>query len=154
MSIYLTFKEVWRNRGRFFLFSLVIALITVLVLFIAGLAEGLANANREYLSKLDGELIVFQEDVKLSTLTSRVGNDALLKARRVPGVVDVGAVGLSNATLVFPDGREDLDISLVGVQSGRPGGAPALDGRDLLSSRAFETVIDRNVVSSTGLVST
>jgi putative ABC transport system permease protein len=66
-------------------------------------------------------------------------------------VVDVGAVGLSNATLVFSDEREDLDISLVGVQSGRPGGAPALEGRDLLSSRAFETVIDRNVVNSTGL---
>lgn len=32
---YLTFKEIWRNRGRFFLFSLVIALITILVLFIA-----------------------------------------------------------------------------------------------------------------------
>jgi putative ABC transport system permease protein len=81
MSIYLTFKEVWRNRGRFLLFSLVIALITILVLFIAGLAEGLATANREYLSKLDGELIVFQE-CEASTLTSRVGNDALLK----PGV--------------------------------------------------------------------
>ena len=27
MAAYLGFKEVWRNRGRFFLFSLVIALI-------------------------------------------------------------------------------------------------------------------------------
>jgi len=34
MPFYLAFKEMWRNRGRFFLFSLVIALITVLVLFI------------------------------------------------------------------------------------------------------------------------
>ena len=151
MSVYLTLKEVWRNRGRFFLFGLVIALITVLVLFIAGLAEGLATANREYLSKLDGELIVFQEDVKLSTLTSRLGSDTLQKTRRVPGVIDVGAVGLSNASLVFGNGQEDLDISLIGVQPGKPGGASALEGRDLLSARAFETVIDRNVVSRTGL---
>ena len=151
MSIYLTIKEVWRNRGRFFLFSLVIALITILVLFIAGLAEGLATANREYLAKLDGELIVFQEDVKLSTLTSRVGRDTLQKTRRVPGVADVGAVGLSNATLVFSNRQEDLDISLIGVQPGKPGGASALEGRDLLSPRAFETVIDRNVVNRTGL---
>ena len=151
MSVYLTIKEIWRNRGRFFLFGLVIALITILVLSIAGLAEGLATANREYLAKLDGELIVFQEDVKLSTLTSRVGRDTLQKTRRVPGVADVGAVGLSNATLVLSNGKEDLDISLIGVQPGKPGGASALEGRDLLSPRAFETVIDRNVVNRTGL---
>ncbi|MBT7989221.1 MAG: ABC transporter permease, partial [Anaerolineae bacterium] len=40
MSIYLSLKEVWRNKGRFFLFSMVIALIAVLVLFTAGLGEG------------------------------------------------------------------------------------------------------------------
>ena len=39
MAAYLGFKEVWRNRGRFFLFSLVIALIAILVLFTAGLGE-------------------------------------------------------------------------------------------------------------------
>ena len=35
MAFYLSIKEVWRNRGRFLLFSLVIALITLLVLFVA-----------------------------------------------------------------------------------------------------------------------
>ena len=151
MSWYLSIKEIWRNRSRFLLFSLVIALITVLVLFIAGLAEGLANANREYLSKLDAELIVFQEDVKLSTLTSRLGNSTNVKVKRLPGVADVGPVGLSNATLVFPDGGEDLDISLVGVEPGKPGGAPAFIGRDLRSSRAFETVIDGDIAESAGI---
>ena len=55
MSLYLSLKEIWRNKGRFFLFSLVIALITILVLFIAALAEGLATANKEYLEKLEKE---------------------------------------------------------------------------------------------------
>ena len=57
-SFYLTFKEIWRNRGRFLLFSLVIALITVLVLFISALADGLGSGNREYIEKLNGELLV------------------------------------------------------------------------------------------------
>lgn len=38
MAVYLAMKEILRYRGRFFLFSLVIALITTLVLFIAALA--------------------------------------------------------------------------------------------------------------------
>jgi putative ABC transport system permease protein len=66
MSFYLALKEVWRLRGRFLLISLVIALITVLVLFVAGLAEGLGAGNIEYLSKLNADLIVYQENSSLS----------------------------------------------------------------------------------------
>jgi putative ABC transport system permease protein len=53
MAFYLALKEIWRNKGRYFLFSLVIALIAVLVLFIAALNEGLSSVNKEYLDKLD-----------------------------------------------------------------------------------------------------
>ena len=45
LAFYLALKEVLRNRGRFLLVSMVIALITLLVLFIAALGEGLANGN-------------------------------------------------------------------------------------------------------------
>lgn len=148
MPVYLSFKEVWRYKGRFFLFSMVIALITILVLFISGLAEGLANANREYLAKLDGELLVFQADSKLSTLSSRLDSSTLIKVKRVPGVAEVGPVGFSNATLVFDDGREDVDISLVGVEPGKPGGAPAFEGDNLRLKSADETVIDGNLARS------
>ena len=34
MAVYLSLKEIWRLRGRFLLISLVIALITLLVLFV------------------------------------------------------------------------------------------------------------------------
>ena len=151
LSLYLAIKEVWRNKSRFFLFSLVIALITTLVLFIAGLAEGLATANREYLAKLDGELVVFQNNVDLSTLTSRISESTLTKVRRIPGVAEAGPVGFSNATIVFSDGREDVDISLIGVEPGQPGGAPALSGRNLKNRQAEEAVIDGNMAKQAGL---
>ena len=57
---YLAFKEIWRNKGRFLLVSMVIALITTLVLFVDGLAEGLGAGNIEYLQKLNGELVLFR----------------------------------------------------------------------------------------------
>ncbi len=151
MAIYLSLKEIWRNRGRYFLFSLVIALITILVLFIAGLGEGLASANKEYLEKLDAELIVFQEDVKLSTTASRLRQNLVAKVRRLPGVADVGPVGLANATILLPDADADLDIALIGHNPGKPGGAPALVGRPLDRERAYETVIDSNVAQQAGL---
>ena len=144
MSFYLAFKELWRNRGRFFLVSLVIALITVLVLFVSALAEGLATANKEYIEKLDADLIVFQESAELSTTASRIGRSTLNDIRRVDGVVAAGPIGFSSAAIVLGDGDE-LDIALVGVEPGQPGEIPALRGRGLRSRRAQEAVIDSRV---------
>jgi putative ABC transport system permease protein len=151
MGSFLALKEVWRGKGRFLLFSLVIALITVLVLFIAGLAEGLAAANKEYLEKVDGQLIVFQEDQDLSTIASRLGRNKISRIRGVEGVDAVGPVGLSSAKVVIPGTGEDLDVSLIGYVPGSPGGAPAFEGESLRRERTFETVIDKSVASQTNL---
>ncbi len=148
MSFYLAFKEVWRNKGRFFLFSLVIALITSLVLFIAALAEGLAEANKQYLEQLDAELLVFQENTKLSTTASRIGTSKMNDLERVEGVAMAGPIGFSSATVVFADGREPVDISLIGVDAGHPGNPAVVTGKNLLTNRGSETVIDSNMAQA------
>lgn len=151
MAFFLAFKEVWRNRSRFFLFSLVIALITTLVLFIAALAEGLAQANKQYLEKLDAELLVFQKDVELSANTSRINLSRLNDVARVEGVQAVGPLGFSNGVLVFPDGREDLNVSLIGVEARKPGAPPVIIGEDFQIDRGFQIIVDMNVVTRTGV---
>jgi putative ABC transport system permease protein len=151
MAIFLAFKEVWRNKGRFFLFSLVIALITTLVLFVAALAEGLAQANREYLKKLDAELLVFQANTELSTFSSRLNRSTLNDINRVEGVQEAGPIGFASAAIVFPDGREDLNVSIIGVEPNKPGAPPVLSGKPILSERGSEIVIDGNVASQGGV---
>ena len=108
MAVYLALKEVWRNKGRFLLIAMVVSLITVLVLFIAALSEGLAAANREYIEKLNGELMVYQEGAQLSTTASRIGRARLAEFRRVAGVADAGQVGFASVKVVPPDGARNL----------------------------------------------
>jgi putative ABC transport system permease protein len=151
MAFYLAFKEVWRNRGRFFLFSLVIALITTLVLFIAALSEGLATANKQFLVKLDAQLLVFQKNVDLSANTSRIALTKRNDIARLDGIEAVGPIGLSNVAIVLPGGKKDVNTSLIGVESGKPGEPPVLSGRNLLIDRGSEAIIDQNVVDKTGL---
>jgi len=67
------------------LVALVIALITVLVLFIAGLGEGLGAGNREYIEKLNADLIIYQEKVDLLIPSSRFDRSKLTEVRRVAG---------------------------------------------------------------------
>ncbi|HNB52814.1 MAG TPA: ABC transporter permease, partial [Anaerolineales bacterium] len=151
MAFYLTIKEIWRNRNRYLTFSMVIALITLLVLFIAGLGEGLATANKEFIEKIDGELLLFQENTEYSTTSSRIAWSKLNDIKRVEGVVEVGPIGLSSATVVFPELEEPLDVALIGVEPGKPGEPPAYLGRNLLTDRGLEMVIDEDIAAETGM---
>ncbi len=149
--LYLASKEMWRNWGRFLLVSLVIALITLLVVFLAGLSEGLSLSNKEFLGKLEGELIVFQEQANLSIPSSQLGTDTKRKIQRVSGVADVGAVGFSSV-FITNDGNEwEESVSLFGVELGKPGEPALLEGRQLSSARAKEVIIGGHVALSTGL---
>ena len=151
MAFYLAFKEVWRNKGRFALIAAVVALITVLVLFIAALAEGLASANREYIEKLNGELLVFQANTQLSTAASRIGRSRVGELRRVEGVEAVGQVGFSTAKLVPPNGGDDVNVAFIGVEPGMPGEPEVFAGRQLERSRGNNVIVDEGVIARLGV---
>ncbi len=150
IASYLAFKEVWRNKGRFLLVALVIGLITLLVLFIAALGEGLGNGNREYISKLDAELIAFQSKSEFVIAASRLGRDRLAAVRRVEGVADAAMLGTARASLILSD-DEPLNISLLGVEPGRTGEPTVLSGRQLSTDLASEAIIDRNTAIRSNL---
>ncbi len=143
LATYLAIKEVIRNRGRFLLVALVIALITLLVLFIAALGEGLANGNRQYVANLDAQLIVFLEKSDYSISASRLEPNVVKSVRRVEGVADAGAIYTSNTQIVSLP--KPLKISMLGVEANRPGLPTLLEGRYFRGGEAREAVMDMNV---------
>jgi putative ABC transport system permease protein len=145
LSFFLAGKEIWRNRGRFLLFSLVIALITLLVLFIAALGEGLGNGNREYISNIDGELIVFRENSDFNITASRLDQTSVRAVRRVAGVADAGGISTSTTAIVLPE--DVLKVSLLGVEQDRPGFPEITEGQTFSGGLAREAIVDSNVLS-------
>ena len=151
MFIFLASREIWRNKGRFFLFSMVIALITVLVLFVSALAEGLALANKEYLDNLDVDLLVFEETAELSASASMIGRSLLNDIRRVEGVEEIGAIGFSVGTIIFQDEREAIDVSLIGIEANAPGQPLVVAGENLEVNRGNDVLVDANAVEAAGI---
>jgi putative ABC transport system permease protein len=151
MSMYLAAKEMWRLKGRFLLIASVIALITTLVLFVAALAEGLGNGNKEYLEKLNADLIAYKSDVDLSVQTSRLNRPTAQEIRRVQGVRDVGQISVATASVVLPNATGNIGVSILGVEPGRPGEPPVVQGRQLSDLNAREALIDRNTALRTNL---
>jgi putative ABC transport system permease protein len=144
LSIYLALKEIWRNRGRFFLVALVIALITLLVLFIAALGEGLGTNNRQYVANLDAQLVVFLDKSDYIIASSRLDQSTLKAVRRVDGIADAGPISTSSTAIMLDNGKV-LKVSMLGVEAGRPGLPPVIEGRTYQTQLAKEVVIDRNV---------
>jgi putative ABC transport system permease protein len=150
LSIYLAIKEIVRNRGRFLLVSLVIALITLLVLFIAALGEGLGNSNRQYLANLNADLLVYSDKADFVIPSSRVDRTLSRTLRRVDGMADAGIITTSSTAILLPN-NEVLKVSLIGVEPGTPGAPPAIEGSNLGSELAAEAVIDRNIALRTDI---
>ena len=149
LAAYLAIKEVIRNRGRFLMVALVIALITLLVLFIAALGEGLSNANRQYVANLDAQLIVFLEKSDFSITASRLETNTVKSVRRVEGVADAGPIYTSNTEIVSLE--EPLKISMLGVEANRPGMPALLEGRYFRGGEAREAVMDKSVAERSNL---
>jgi putative ABC transport system permease protein len=147
----LALSEIWRSKGRFLLFSLVVALITVLILFVAALGEGLGTGNREFIEKLNAELLVYQDTARLSIASSRVDDDTARAVRYVDGVREVGPIGFSSAAVILPGGEEPLDVALIGVEPGKPGQPPVVNGRGLRRKNGDELIVDRTVAAVAGL---
>ncbi len=149
LAFYLAFKEVIRNKGRFLLVALVIALITLLVLFIAALGEGLADGNRQYVANLDAHLVVFLEKSDFIISSSRLEVNTIRAVRRVEGVEEAGQIFTSTSQIVSLE--EPLKISLLAAEPGRPGMPPLTGGRPFRGGEAYETVIDQSVALRTGI---
>lgn len=145
----LALKEMLRNRGRFLSIGAVIALITVLILFLAGLGEGLGLGNRQFVAGVDADLLVYQDTADLQIAASQFDRSTLAAVRRAPGVADVGAVAFSS-TVVELAGTEDLRVSLIGVEPGRPGAPPLVSGPGFTSGSANEAILGRQAALRSG----
>lgn len=151
MPIYLAAKELGRLKGRFLLIAAVVALITTLVLFVAALAEGLGSGNKEYLEKLNADLIAYKSGVDLSVQTSQLDRPKAQDIRLVAGVKAVGQISASSASVILPGRTDNIGVSILGVEPGHPGEPPVVQGRQLSDLSAREVLIDRNTALRTNL---
>lgn len=146
MIFKLAYKEMIRGKGRFLAVALIVALVTVLVLFEMAMAEGLTLASSQYIAGMDAELVIFRDKSKMSIPASNLGSKQLNDIERVEGVEAVGPIGFSTATLIAGGKAQRLEVSLIGVEPGKPGAPDVLAGRMLSDDRANEVVIDQNVL--------
>ncbi|TPW77705.1 FtsX-like permease family protein [Schumannella soli] len=123
----------WRDlrfaRGRFVLIGSVVALITLLVGFLAGLTGGLASQNISGVLGLPGDRLVLQKPAtgKPSFSESVIDSATRTSWRAAPGVDDVTPVGIVQGRASIHGAASAVGVAVFGL----PAGAPASIVADL-----------------------
>lgn len=124
--MFLAIRDLWWARGRFALMAGAIALITLLVVMLSGLTEGLGRQSTSAITSLRTDRVAIERPPSGETLsmsTSRVSRTALEHARNQPGVRAADPIGISSTRISI--GSTPAPATLFGVD---PGAAVAPHG--------------------------
>ncbi|MGB3735739.1 MAG: ABC transporter permease [Ilumatobacter sp.] len=121
----LALKELRRRPGRFSTATVIITLIAVLLMFLGSLLDGLIRSSTGAIRAQDADAIVYSSTAQASFPRSRIEVDVRDQVEALPGVDEVGGIGLVQLGARIPgNGPRDLaNIALFGYELA-PDGVP------------------------------
>jgi putative ABC transport system permease protein len=133
----LALRELRRRPSRFLAAAGVLTLISLLLMFLGGLLDGLVRNATGAVRAQPGGLLVFSADAQDSFLRSRIAADIRARIEAVPGVERAAGIGIVQLGARVPGAgpRELADVALFGYEwapSGVPG--PPADGETYADS--------------------
>ena len=146
--MFLAVRELIYARSRFALMGSVVALISVLMVLLAGLSSGLVNDGVSGLQRMPVQGFAFAAETRTDSAFTRsvVGPEQVDQWAARPDVADATPMGLSIINAKTSAGTP-VDLTLIGADTQGPlipavaqGRAPAADGEILVSSTAADNV--------------
>lgn len=129
--MFLGTKEIRHARGRFGLITSVVGLITLLLIMLTGLTNGLGKENTSALENLGADRIIFHTPSgKPSFSDSQVSEEELKYWAQVPGVEEVEALGVAQTRMEAGNGEAE-PIALFAREGISGVGVPASVAEDL-----------------------
>lgn len=89
----LALRELHRRPSRFIVATAILALISMLLIVLGGLLDGLTASNTGAMRAQRGQLIVYSSDAENSLVRSRITPRVRLEVERVAGARDVAGLG-------------------------------------------------------------
>lgn len=148
----LALTELRRRPGRFLVATVVLTFLSLLLLLLGGLLDGLFIGSTGAIRAQRADAIVYSANARDSFLRSRVDGTLRAEVEDVPGVDEVGGLGVALLAAQVPGETELANVAVLGYEL-PPSGVPDVpaDGH----AWADETLRDRGAaVGDTILVGT
>ena len=117
----LALRELRRRPGRFAVAGGALAFLTVLLLFLGGLLDGLFLGSTGLIRSQESDLLTFSDDARLSLLRSRVDPAVRSEIDAVNGVEATQGLGVALVAAAVPGEAELADVAVVGYEGGAAG---------------------------------
>lgn len=116
--MFLALRDLWWARGRFALMVGAIALITLLVVMLTGLTDGLGRQSTSAITSLKADRVALAttSGTSPSFAASRITDTQLAAARSVRGVSAAEPVGISSNRITI--GQDAVPVALFGADPG------------------------------------
>ncbi len=110
--------ELRRKPGRFAIVGLALTLLSLLLLFIGALLDGLFLNSTGAIRAHDADAVVFSDDARESFLRSSVDDETRSAILGVDGVAEVGGLGFSLLGVHVPGEDDIVDGAIAGYELG------------------------------------
>lgn len=120
----LALRELRRRPGRFTMATLTLAVLAALLLFLAGLLDGLYLGSTGAIRAQQADVFVYGDTSRESFLRSRIDPTTRQVVSGVDGVTEVGGLGLALVGVAVPGSTDLADAAVIGYELA-PRGVPA-----------------------------
>lgn len=146
--MYLAIREMRFAKGRYSLIATIMVLVSFLVLFVTGLAQGLAYDNAASIKNMAATHFVLEQDSNHRFTRSQVNQDQLEQSRSVVGQDNAEPLGVKMTTVSPADDTKKIDVTLFMVN---PEGwlAPTVtEGVSIADQKDGQVVVDQKLSES------
>ncbi|SHN73154.1 putative ABC transport system permease protein [Paenibacillus sp. ov031] len=146
--MYLAIREMRFAKGRYALIATIMVLVSFLVLFVTGLAQGLAYDNAASIKNMAATHFVLEQDSNHRFTRSQVNQDQLEQTRSVVGQENAEPLGVKMTTVSPAGDTKKIDVTLFMVN---PEGwlAPTVtEGSPITDLKDGQVVVDQKLSES------
>ncbi|WP_195574163.1 ABC transporter permease [Paenibacillus sp. 1001270B_150601_E10] len=143
--MFLALREMKHAKLRYSLIGLIMVLIAWLVLFVSGLAAGLASDNAASLQHMNATHLVLQEESDHRLTRSAMELSALDEVRKIVGEPDSAALGVRMTTLTKEGETKKTDATFFAVDANGRLAPKITEGSMITNTTETEVVADASL---------
>ncbi len=143
--MYLAIREMRFAKVRYSLIAIIMLLVSFLVLFVTGLARGLAYDNAASIQNMDATHFIMEKDSDHRFTRSQLNDEVVQQASLIAGKENVQPLGVKMATMTAEGTTDKLDMTLFGMS---PEGwllPKVTEGEAIASGGTGQVLVDRKL---------
>ncbi|MDO3411960.1 ABC transporter permease [Saccharibacillus sp. CPCC 101409] len=146
--MFLALREIRFSRTRYVLIVTIMLLVSFLVLFVTGLANGLGSATSSAVRSMKADHFAVQKDSDDRFARSQLHAQQVEDARAIVGADSAEPLGVQMTTVTKDGQSGKIDIALFGAEAGSWLMPETVEGGALDASETGDVVVDRDLADS------